>query len=376
MRADRLLAILLLLQHRGRMSAAALAGELEVSQRTVLRDVEALSSAGVPVYAERGRHGGFALLPGYSTDLTGLTHDEALALLVVGSRGDAAEPGPDLASAMRKVVAALPAPQRATATRDAGRVLVRREGWLRQRDPEPDEGPEGVLPTVRRAVFAGHRLRLRYAARGEDARWRTVDPIGLVSAAGRWYLLANRDGEERSYRLSRVREAAELDEPARRTDDVDLDRAWRERRDRWRASWPGTAATVRVRAARRADLLRTARAVLAEAPDEASGGAELVLDVEFSDPAHAVGTVWAPRPDHHPAQTRHMDAYGCPPRRRTSDMCPHGGGWDAGAGAWAGSDRSPAVPSSADGVDAGRAAARRRARPRAGGRARVPARRP
>jgi predicted DNA-binding transcriptional regulator YafY len=111
-RADRLLSLLLLLQHRGRRSAKELADVLEVSTRTVLRDIEALSAAGVPVYAERGRHGGFALLPGYSTDLTGLTHDEALALLVAGSRGDGAGMAPALASAMRKVVAGLSAAQR------------------------------------------------------------------------------------------------------------------------------------------------------------------------------------------------------------------------------------------------------------------------
>ena len=119
-RADRLLSLLLLLQHRGRRSAKELADELEVSTRTVLRDIEALSTAGVPVYAERGRHGGFALLPGYSTDLTGLTHDEALALLVAGSRGDGTGMAPALASAMRKVVAGLPAAQRESAGRNAG----------------------------------------------------------------------------------------------------------------------------------------------------------------------------------------------------------------------------------------------------------------
>src|SRR4051794_16212680 len=129
-RADRLLSLLLLLQHRGRRSAQELADELEVSTRTVLRDVEALSAAGVPVYAERGRHGGFALLPGYSTDLTGLTHDEALALLVAGSRGDGAGMAPALASAMRKVVAGLPAAQRESAGRDAGRILVQDGRWL------------------------------------------------------------------------------------------------------------------------------------------------------------------------------------------------------------------------------------------------------
>src|SRR3954464_4718435 len=115
MRADRLVSLVLLLRQHGRLSATALARELEVSTRTVLRDIEALSAAGVPVYAERGRHGGFALLPGYSTDLTGLNHDEALARLVAGSRGDGAGMAPALASAMRKVVAGLPAAQRESA---------------------------------------------------------------------------------------------------------------------------------------------------------------------------------------------------------------------------------------------------------------------
>src|ERR1700754_1876872 len=110
MRADRLVSLVLLLRQHGRLSAAALARELEVSTRTVLRDVEALSAAGVPVYAERGRHGGFALLPGFQTELTGLNHDEALALLVAGSRrgAQAFGLGSALASAMRKVVDALP----------------------------------------------------------------------------------------------------------------------------------------------------------------------------------------------------------------------------------------------------------------------------
>ncbi len=180
-RADRLLSLLLLLQHRGRRSAKELADELEVSTRTVLRDIEALSTAGVPVYAERGRHGGFALLPGYSTDLTGLTHDEALALLTAQSRAtpEALGLGPAFAAAVRKIVAAMPDAARREAVGAADRVLVDRGGWLGDSDPDPH------LAVVRRAVFAGKRLRLRYAARDEPARWRTVDPVGLVEARGR-----------------------------------------------------------------------------------------------------------------------------------------------------------------------------------------------
>src|ERR687889_531445 len=125
MRADRLVSLVLLLRQHGRLSAAALARELEVSTRTVLRDIEALSTAGVPVYAERGRHGGFALMPGFRTELTGLNHDEALALITAGSgRGEAFGLGSALASAMRKVVDALPESTQSTVGGAAGRFLV------------------------------------------------------------------------------------------------------------------------------------------------------------------------------------------------------------------------------------------------------------
>jgi predicted DNA-binding transcriptional regulator YafY len=289
-RADRLLSLLLLLQHRGRLSATELAQQLEVSTRTVLRDVEALSAAGVPVYAERGRHGGFALVPGYSTDLTGLTHNEALALLVAGSRPDGAGMAPALASAMRKVVAGLPAAQRESAGRDAGRILVHEEGWLPDARQVSDALDEERLAVVRGAVFAGRRLDIRYAARDEEPRWRTVDPVGLVNASGRWYLLALRDGEERTYRLSRVREVRERDEPAARPADLDLDRVWREHRAAFPASRPGVAVAVRVSEVRRDALVRTARAVSDEEP-ESNGW--LRLTVEFGDAAHAEGVLWS-----------------------------------------------------------------------------------
>lgn len=291
-RADRLLSLVLLLQHRGRMSASALAGELEVSARTVLRDVEALSAAGIPIYAERGRNGGFALLAGFSTDLTGLTHDEALALLVAGSRGESLGMAPALASAMRKVVAALPQQQRATATRDAGRVLVRQEGWLREPD-ERDAAADERLAVVRRAVFAGHRLRIRYAAAGDEPRWRTVDPLGLVNSRGRWYLLATRDGEERNYRLSRMVEARELAEPADRPSGVDLERVWQERRERFSAE-SVFAVRVRVLVSSRPALVRTARGVTAERPDRDGW---LQVDLDFADPAHAEAILWSLAPD-------------------------------------------------------------------------------
>ncbi|MGE3285191.1 MAG: helix-turn-helix transcriptional regulator [Pseudonocardia sp.] len=288
MRADRLLSLVLLLRHRGRMSAAELARELECSTRTVLRDVEALSAAGIPVYAERGRTGGFALLAGWSTDLTGLTLDEARALLVAGARPGV---GPELAAAMRKVVAALPAAQREVATTAAERVLVSPERMLGTADPE-DGAARARLLAVQRAVFGRRRLRLRYAARGEEPRWRTVDPVGLVEAAGRWYLLATRDGEERTYRLSRVQQVEELDEPAA-GGPVDLRQAWVERRERFRASLPRLRVRLRILPARRAALAAVAR-------DVEVHGAEAGWDVvtcDFGDVHHAAGVLWQLCPD-------------------------------------------------------------------------------
>ncbi|MEJ7743465.1 MAG: WYL domain-containing protein [Nocardioidaceae bacterium] len=231
MRADRLVSLVLLLRQRGQLTADTLARELEVSTRTVLRDIEALSAAGVPVYAERGRHGGFALLPGFRTELTGLNHDEALALLTAGSgRGELAFGlGSALASAMRKVVDALPESHRATASDAAERLLVDPETDLLSRRLVTEEVPDTTMIEVRRAVLAGHKLRIHYAATGQTPQWRTVDPIGLVTVRDRGYLLATRSGADRTYRLSRVLAAEELPEPAQRPNRVDLDRVWQER---------------------------------------------------------------------------------------------------------------------------------------------------
>ncbi|GGQ19201.1 helix-turn-helix transcriptional regulator [Streptosporangium pseudovulgare] len=291
MRADRLVSLVLLLRQHGRLSAATLARELEVSTRTVLRDIEALSAAGVPVYAERGRHGGFALLPGFRTELTGLNPDEALALLVAGSRrgAQAFGLGSALASAMLKVVDALPESYRDTAAGAAERLLVDPETDLLSRRLAAEEVPDAVAAEVLRAVFAGHRLRIHYAAVDRTPKWRTVDPIGLVTIRDRGYLLATRSGEDRTYRLSRILSAEELAEPAQRPDRVDLERAWQERSTRFRAGGDQVTVLVRMDPARREDLVGTALAVLAEEPD--SDG-RLRLEVTFQDARHAEWALW------------------------------------------------------------------------------------
>ncbi|KUJ66998.1 DNA-binding transcriptional regulator [Streptomyces albus subsp. albus] len=290
MRADRLVSLVLLLRQRGRLTADTLARELEVSTRTVLRDIEALSAAGVPVYAERGRHGGFSLLPGFRTELTGLNHDEALALLTAGSgRGEQAFGlGSALASAMRKVVDALPEGHRATASDAVQRFLVEPETDLLSRRPVTEEVPGTTMIEIRRAVLAGHKLRIHYAAADQPPRWRTVDPIGLVTVRDRGYLLATRAGADRTYRLSRMLAAEELPEPAQRPNRVDLDRAWRERCARFLSS-DHIAVLVRVRPERREDLLSSAVAVRAAEPD-ADGW--LRLEVTYQDLWHAEWALW------------------------------------------------------------------------------------
>jgi predicted DNA-binding transcriptional regulator YafY len=291
MRADRLVSLVLLLRQRGRLSAATLARELEVSTRTVLRDIEALSAAGVPVYAERGRNGGFALLPGFRTELTGLNHDEALALLVAGlGRGEQVFGlNSALASAMRKVVDAMPEGHQASASDAAQRVLIEPETDLLSRRLVAEDVPEAIVAEIRRAVFAGSKLRIDYAASGQAAKWRTVDPIGLVTVRNRAYLLATRSGADRTYRLSRVRAAEALAEPAQRPDRVDLERLWRERSARFRTGGDQMVVQARINPRRREELVSTALAVLAEETDPDGW---LRMEVTFQDSRHAEWALW------------------------------------------------------------------------------------
>src|SRR5579871_7001583 len=180
MQASRLISILMLLQARGRLSARALAAEFEVSVRTIHRDIDQLSAAGVPVYAERGRSGGFALMDGYRTKLTGLTPSEAETLFFAGLPGPAAQLGlSDLLSATRlKLMAALPPGLQGDAERVAARFHLDPEGWFRSPDPLP------ALKPVAQAVFAGRMLGLTYRPTGEAPRRRRLGPLGLVLKGG------------------------------------------------------------------------------------------------------------------------------------------------------------------------------------------------
>ena len=197
MRASRLVTLLLLLQTRGRMTAAELARELEVSERTVHRDVEALSEAGVPVYAERGPHGGVQLVEGYRTRLTGMTADEAEALFLSGLPGPAAELGLGtvMTAAQLKVMAALPGELRARASRLVERFYLDAAGWFHGREPVPH------LSTLAEAVWESRRVTITYQ-RGDSRVERALEPLGLVLKAGTWYVVAANEDQLRTYRVS------------------------------------------------------------------------------------------------------------------------------------------------------------------------------
>lgn len=222
MRASRLLTILITLQLRGRVTAQALADTLEVSKRTIYRDMDELSAAGVPVYAERGPEGGFALLDGFRTQLTGLTASETEALMLAGLPAAAADLGLSRAAgdAQLKMLASLPAESRHSAERVSRRFHLDLVDWYRRVTP-PDH-----LSDVAKAVWESRRIDFNYESWARRARSR-VDPLGLVLKAGRWYLVARRGGKIRNFRLDKVLDVTISDETFDFPPDFDLAATWR-----------------------------------------------------------------------------------------------------------------------------------------------------
>jgi predicted DNA-binding transcriptional regulator YafY len=263
MRADRLLQIILLLQRHARLSARELAERLEVSTRTVMRDMEALSAAGVPVYTERGRNGGCVLLPGYRADVSGLTPREAQALFAWSGRAALSEElglRDALQSAMGKLSSTLPLELQDDAEALSGSIVVDRRRWF------ADAEDTGALPVLRQAVVARRRVRLRYAsASAGRPQLRTVDPWGLVEQAGRWYLVAAHRGVARMYRVSRVQEVDVLEEVADRPADLDLRAEWGKLRAGLETTMPvAVDVVVRVRPERVELVRRIATPMLAK----------------------------------------------------------------------------------------------------------------
>ncbi len=242
MRADRLLSIMLLLQARGRMPARELSRRLEVSERTIYRDLDALGAAGIPVYVERGRHGGCALVEGYSTDLTGLTAPEARTLFAARAAGYLADLGLGDAgdAALLKLLAALPDASRRDAERSLARIHLDPDVWFHAPEPAP------YLAVAHEAVWQERRLRLTYRRSNGATTAGVVEPLGLVVKARVWYLVAADAGNMRVFRITRIQGATLLDERFARPDHFDLPSYWASWRAAFERSIPAYAVVVRV----------------------------------------------------------------------------------------------------------------------------------
>ncbi|MCO1574432.1 WYL domain-containing protein [Crossiella sp. SN42] len=221
MRADRLVATLLLMQSRGRVTAAELAEELEISVATARRDLEALSTAGIPVYPQPGRGGGWSLLGGARTDLSGLSATEAQALFLLV--GPAAAVSGEAKAALRKLVRALPQTFRADAEAAASATMIDPTRW-----GERDRRRPELVDRLQSAVVGRRKVRLTYTSGARERSERLVDPWGLVDKDEVWYLLAGTEKGRRTFRVDRIVAAELTEEPAERPDDFTLAEAWHE----------------------------------------------------------------------------------------------------------------------------------------------------
>lgn len=283
MRADRLLSILLLLQVHRRLTARELARRLEVSERTIHRDMEALSAAGIPVVAERGAGGGWMLVENYRTNLTGLNEAEIQALFVASPPRLMADLGLEKASegALIKLLAALPSMSRRGAEYARQRIYVDTGGWR-----QPDESYP-FLQTIQEAIWQERKLRLTYRRSDGAGVERLVDPLGLVAKGSVWYLVAAVEGEMRTYRVSRVQNAVLTGEPCVRPPDFDLAAYWVQSTAEYKAHLPRYPATVRVDP----DILPRIRSgghytsIEREHPPDADGWVRLDMNLEVEENA-------------------------------------------------------------------------------------------
>jgi predicted DNA-binding transcriptional regulator YafY len=241
MRASRLISILTTLQAKGHVTAQALADECEVSLRTIYRDVDALSAAGIPVYSERGSGGGYRLLNGYRTRLNGLSSAEAEALFLAGLPRQTTDMGlgPVIATAQAKLLAAMPEEIRAGAERIRSRFHLDAPSWFREGESVAH------LPLVADAVWREQPIFIRYRSwKGEKER--RVEPLGIVQKGGAWYLVGQVEGSARTYRISRILELKVLDEQFARPEPFDLERYWTDSTHRLDAELYPNKATLRI----------------------------------------------------------------------------------------------------------------------------------
>lgn len=240
MRADRLLSILLVLQVKGRVTARELATQLEVSERTIYRDMEALNSAGIPVIAERGNCGGWHLLEGYRTTLNGLNAAEVQTLFL--KQPLLADLGMEQAAqgALLKLFAALPVMYRHKAEVMRQRLHIDLTGWQRSKEDV------SCLPLLQEAMWKDYKLVLHYRRSEGDTVERIVDPLGLVAKGSVWYLVAAVEGEIRTYRVSRIISIEMIDQPCIRPENFDLAAYWTQSTAEFFANLPRFQVTVRV----------------------------------------------------------------------------------------------------------------------------------
>lgn len=244
MKADRLLSILLLLQNKGKLTARELADELEVSERTILRDMEALSIAGVPVYAERGHQGGWVLAEGYRTNLTGMKAQEIASLLTASHPSLLADLGMKghYDAAFQKLLASSPSSIRKDAELIRSRIHIDGAGWHDVQEAFP------ALAAVQEAVWAERKLRIDYS-RGQETVTRLLHPLGLIAKRNVWYLAAKSEADDetyRTYRISRITKAELMDEPFTRPNSFDLAAYWEQSTAQFKQSLPHYIAEVRL----------------------------------------------------------------------------------------------------------------------------------
>ena len=297
-RADRLLSMIWLLRAHGRLPASDLAQRLEVSRRTVLRDVEALSAAGVPVWCERGPHGGVRIDPGFRIDVTGLNREESRALFAGLTSWGAARLGlgDALASAVRKLLAAVPDNHRSRSMSIASRVVVDPQGWL----PLPEsERADAVFRAVQEAVLTRHRLRMVFRDKSRTTTQEVVDPHGMVAASRSWYLCASHGAEVRFTKLSRIEEADVLTEACSDDSGFDMATAWQKQREEFLERFEAITATAWVRDERWSDVQEwTLRATTTDEDGERPGDdGWTCFQLEFMDHLHATTILLRLGPD-------------------------------------------------------------------------------
>lgn len=241
MRASRLLSILMTLQARGRVTAQSLADECAVSLRTIYRDIDALSAAGVPVHSERGAEGGYRLLDGYRTRLNGLSSQEAESLFLSGLPGpvQALGLGAVMAGAQTKLLAALPVELRSTAERMRSRFHLDAPAWF------SDADQPAHLPLIARAVWDQRPLQIRYQS-WKAEKFRRIEPLGVVLKSGAWYVVGRVDADVRIYRIARILELSLLDETFERPLTFDLATYWQDSTRRLSRELYANEATLRL----------------------------------------------------------------------------------------------------------------------------------